>query len=408
MTAARKTLLRPPALGAGDTIGIVAPAGAVDRAEFVAGEARLRTLGFNVVYSEGIFERDIYFAGSVQRRVDELHEMFCAREVKAVICARGGYGTNHLLPHLDLDLIAGYPKVFCGYSDVTTLTTVLLQRTGLVGFHGPMLAKDFCKPDGVHVESFLSAVSGTQPWSLDTADSPALQPLRSGSAEGRLYGGCLSLLVASLATPYEIETEDAILFIEDLVPSKPDRPSNFRFVQGNVLEGLPFLEGCFDLVHQRLLVSGVPTERWPAVVADLVRMTRPGGWVQLVEAMPRLEPEGPATQRLYELLRELGATAGLDVRGDVPPSLGHYLQGAGAMAVQLRNLTLPVGAWGGHVGYWLACGYRVLFMGLTSIFERRYGLAADECRQLIGVMLEEYEQLRPTIGVKIALGRRPA
>ena len=216
MTAARKTLLRPPALGAGDTIGIVAPAGAVDRAEFVAGEARLRTLGFNVVYSEGIFERDIYFAGSVQRRVDELHEMFCAREVKAVICARGGYGTNHLLPHLDLDLIAGYPKVFCGYSDVTTLTTVLLQRTGLVGFHGPMLAKDFCKPDGVHVESFLSAVSGTQPWSLGTAESPALQPLRPGRAEGRLYGGCLSLLVASLATPYEIETEDAILFIEDL------------------------------------------------------------------------------------------------------------------------------------------------------------------------------------------------
>jgi muramoyltetrapeptide carboxypeptidase len=216
VTRARKTLLRPPALGSGDTVGIVAPAGAVDHAEFAAGEARLQELGFKLVYSESIFQHDMYFAGTVQRRVDELHEMFRAPEVKAIICARGGYGTNHLLPHLDLDLIAGHPKVFCGYSDVTTLTTVFLQRTGLIGFHGPMLAKDFCKPDGVHTESFLSAVSGTRPWSLGGADSPPLQPLRPGTAEGRLFGGCLSLLVASLGTSYEIETDDTILFIEDL------------------------------------------------------------------------------------------------------------------------------------------------------------------------------------------------
>src|SRR6185312_16816999 len=105
---------------------------------------------------------------------------------------------------------------FCGYSDVTTLTTVFLQRIGLIGFHGPMLAKDFAKADGVHVESFLSSVSGLQSWSLGDADSLALQPVRPGTAEGRLYGGCPSLLVASLGTPYEIETDDTILFIEDL------------------------------------------------------------------------------------------------------------------------------------------------------------------------------------------------
>src|SRR5581483_2439941 len=85
-----------------------------------------------------------------------------------------------------------------------------------VGFHGPMLAKDLAKVDGVHIESFLSAVSGTRSWGLGAAESPPLHPLRPGNAEGRLYGGCLSLLVASLGTPYEIETDDAILFIEDL------------------------------------------------------------------------------------------------------------------------------------------------------------------------------------------------
>ncbi len=216
MTAARKSLLRPAALRRGDTIGIVAPAGAVDRAEFAAGEARVQELGFNVVYSEAIFQRDMYFAGSVQRRIDELHEMFRASEVKAILCARGGYGTNHLLPHLDLDLIASHPKVFCGYSDVTTLTTVFLQRTGLIGFHGPMLAKDFSKPDGVHVESFLSATSGGQSFSLGVNDSSQLEAIYPGEVEGRLYGGCLSLLVASLGTPYEIQTEDTILFVEDL------------------------------------------------------------------------------------------------------------------------------------------------------------------------------------------------
>ena len=216
VTAALKSLLRPPALRSGDTIGIVAPAGAVDRAEFATGEARLRDLGFNLLYSEGIFQRDMYFAGSVQRRVDELHEMFRAPEVKAIICARGGYGTNHLLPHLDLDLIASRPKILCGYSDLTTLTTVLLQQLGLIGFHGPMLAKDFAKPEGVHVESLLAATSGTQPFSLSAGDSPQLEGIYPGEAKGRLHGGCLSLLVASLGTEYEIQTEDTILFLEDL------------------------------------------------------------------------------------------------------------------------------------------------------------------------------------------------
>jgi len=89
VTAARKSLLRPPALSSGDTIGIVAPAGAVDRAEFATGEARLRELGFKLAYSEGIFQRDMYFAGDAQRRTAELHEMFRAPEAKAIICARG-------------------------------------------------------------------------------------------------------------------------------------------------------------------------------------------------------------------------------------------------------------------------------------------------------------------------------
>ena len=216
MSSERSPLVRPAILQKGDTVGIVAPAGPVNREKFELGIARLRELGFNPVFSDSIFNRELYFAGGVRRRVDELHEIFRLPEVKAIICARGGYGTNHLLPHLNLALIAKNPKIFCGYSDVTTLLTHFHDTVGLVGFHGPMLTKDFANPDGVHFGSFSCASTGQQQWSITNSDSPTLQGICKGEAEGTLYGGCLSLLVASLGTPYEIQTSGAILFLEDL------------------------------------------------------------------------------------------------------------------------------------------------------------------------------------------------
>jgi len=216
VTVARSSLVRPPVLQKGDTVGIVAPAGPVNRQQFEAGALALQELGLVPVFSQGIFERKLYFAGGVRRRVDELHEMFRLPEVKAIICARGGYGSNHLLPHLNLGLIAKNPKIFCGYSDLTTLLTHFHDTLGFVGFHGPMLAKDFARPEGVHLKSFSCASSGQPQWSISNSDSPAMEVICEGEAEGKLYGGCLSLLVASLGTPYEIQTEDTILFLEDL------------------------------------------------------------------------------------------------------------------------------------------------------------------------------------------------
>jgi muramoyltetrapeptide carboxypeptidase len=218
-------LVRPPALVRGDSVGIVAPAGPVNRDEFENGLDGIRKLGFCPVYDPSILDRELYFAGSVARRVDELHGMFRSSAVKAIVCARGGYGANHLLPHLDLDLIAANPKILCGYSDLTTLLTYFHQRIGLIGFHGPMVAKDFARTNGVHLPSFLSATSGEQNWKLRSSDSPKLEALVTGRTEGKLYGGCLSLLVASLGTPYEVETEGTILFLEDLAewPYRIDR-----------------------------------------------------------------------------------------------------------------------------------------------------------------------------------------
>jgi muramoyltetrapeptide carboxypeptidase len=237
----------PPALKAGDTVAVVAPAGPVDREEFERGCSRLRELGFNPIYSPGIFNTDLYFAGSVKRRADELHQMLRLAEVKAIFCARGGYGSNYLLPLLDFDLFVRNPKIFCGYSDNTTLLTQVHDRTGLPVFHGPMVAKDFARSDGVHAQSFANATGGQACWQIDRSDSP-LQVLREGVAEGKLYGGCLSMLVASLGTPYEIETEDTVLFIEDLgePPYRIDRMLMHLGFAGKMdkVRGIVFGEMC--------------------------------------------------------------------------------------------------------------------------------------------------------------------
>lgn len=211
-------LIKPRAVAKGDKVGIVAPSSYFNREEFEAGCAKLRGLEYEPVYSESIFDRDLYFAGTAERRARELESMFERADVKAIICARGGYGANYLLPLLDMQKIAAHPKIFVGYSDVTCLLTYFFDAAGIVTFHGPMVAKDFGRGAGVDDSSWNILHGGN--WQADVEDWPGFKPLASGSAEGLLYGGCLSILVASLGTPYEIRTESKILFIED-VATKP-------------------------------------------------------------------------------------------------------------------------------------------------------------------------------------------
>lgn len=211
-------LIKPPALRHGDRIGVVAPASNVDPKQLEAGLRRLEQMGYVPEYHPGILALDLYFAGNLKRRLDELHEMFRRDDIKAIICARGGYGANYLLPELDLDLIRMHPKIFVGYSDITCLLTYLLDATGLVTFHGPMVAKDFAAtdPPGVDERAWFEALHGNPSWELASHSMYPLKTLVAGQAEGTLYGGCLSILVASLGTPYEARTEGKLLFLEDI------------------------------------------------------------------------------------------------------------------------------------------------------------------------------------------------
>jgi len=212
------TRTKPPALQPGDIVGIVAPASNVKREHLEAGCESLRRLGYKPFYFDSILDQDIYFAGSAERRVRELEEMFVRNDVRAIVCARGGYGSNYLLELLDLKKIKSHPKIFVGYSDLTSLLTYFTDSAGLVTFHGPMVNKDFGSVDGVDQFSWERALSGSSEWMLESGTE--VKSLVEGEAAGILYGGCLSILVASLGTPYEIETAGTILFIED-VAAKP-------------------------------------------------------------------------------------------------------------------------------------------------------------------------------------------
>jgi muramoyltetrapeptide carboxypeptidase len=220
MPSSKTSLVKPPAIHEGDTVGIVAPASNVKRSELEAGCEALRRAGYRPFYFDSILDRDLYFAGSVERRTRELEAMFVREEVKAIVCARGGYGANYLLEALDLDAIKAHPKIFVGYSDLTALLAYFYDAAGLVTFHGPMVAKDWAHDDGVDLPSWQAALFGATSWELNLGPGSGATGLTDGAAEGILYGGCLSILVASLGTPYEIKTAGTILFLEDLA-AKP-------------------------------------------------------------------------------------------------------------------------------------------------------------------------------------------
>jgi muramoyltetrapeptide carboxypeptidase len=190
------------------------------RGDLNAGCEALRSAGYRPFYFDSILEQDLYFAGPVERRVRELEEMFVRDDVRAIVCARGGYGANYLLQALDLEKIKAQPKIFLGYSDVTALLTYFADIAGLVTFHGPMVAKDWTHEGGIEMNSWHAALSGAAAWELNLKEGPAVSGLVEGSGEGVLYGGCLSILVASLGTPYEIHTSGTILFLEDFA-AKP-------------------------------------------------------------------------------------------------------------------------------------------------------------------------------------------
>jgi muramoyltetrapeptide carboxypeptidase len=207
----------------GAKVAVISPASYPQPERLSKGLDLLRSLGFQpLVGSHALHKTNGYFAGTVEERLQDLHDAFRNPEVRAIFCSRGGYGTNYLLDRLDLDLIRQNPKPLLGYSDLTCLQSWLLDRIGLPSFHAPMIAADFSLENGVDKNSLLAALSAER-WEL--GQESGLRVLKPGKAVGVLYGGCLTILAASLGTRYAPQTEGKLLFLEDLAvkPYQLDR-----------------------------------------------------------------------------------------------------------------------------------------------------------------------------------------
>ncbi len=204
-------LIKPYALPPGGTIAVVAPAGAVRLERVEAGAATLRAAGFSVRYRADLKDRHRFLAGDDKRRAAELMECVRDPEVHAILCARGGYGAQRMVERLDAAAVRAARKPLVGYSDITTLLLWQRHCAGLMGFHAPMLERGADWRPG-EFEALIAALTGEGPppgtW-RGTRGSGAV-------ARGRLIGGSLATVVASLGTPWEIQTRGAILLLEDV------------------------------------------------------------------------------------------------------------------------------------------------------------------------------------------------
>jgi len=245
-------LIKAPALVPGDAVAIAAPAGCLreeGRGFLERAVSSLRAMGFRVKASPPPFRRNRYLAGEDVERADELMAYFSDPDIRAVFCARGGYGSQRVIPLLDPGVIRSNPKILVGSSDITALLVYLLEECGLIPFHGPNVAtRQFFDGDAKRTRASLKE---TLRLGLPS-ETPVCRVLKPGTGQGRIKGGCLSILVSTIGTAYEPDLRGSILFVEDVnePPYRIDRMLTHMRQAGKLdqIEGLVLGEmvGCND------------------------------------------------------------------------------------------------------------------------------------------------------------------
>lgn len=258
-------ILKPAPVLPGARIAVIAPASSAKAERIDLGLSALRARGYEVVEGRRLRGRaPQYFSGTVEERLEDFHAAFADPAIDAIICSRGGYGSNYLLEQVDPNLIRANPKPFFAYSDMTVLQNMLLDRTGLVTFHGPMAAADFYREDGIDEETFESAVTGGM---AEIAFAEGLRTLRPGRVSGTLYGGCLSMIVSALGTPFAAETEGKLLFLED-INAKPYQID--RMIRQLILAGK--LDGVGGIIFGEMLDCVAPGSDFAILEAVILRV----------------------------------------------------------------------------------------------------------------------------------------
>ncbi|MFD6506821.1 MULTISPECIES: LD-carboxypeptidase [unclassified Bacillus (in: firmicutes)] len=239
-------MIYPNALKKGDTVMIIAPSGPPTLENVLKGVNVLQEMGLFVIIGKSVYETYGYLAGSDQVRLDDIHEAFTNTEVKAVFCARGGYGSARLLPYIQYEIIQRNPKIFWGYSDITALHTAFSRYAELVTFHGPMIEELGKGIDSLSLSSFNQLF---HPYSSILYASECIVPSSACTATGTLVGGNLAVLTSVIGSPYEISTANTLLLLEDIgeEPYRIDRMLNQLLLSGkfNECNGVIF-SSCHD------------------------------------------------------------------------------------------------------------------------------------------------------------------
>ncbi len=204
-------IIKPEKLKRGDTLAVIAPCGNVDSEKINIAVKYLENQGYKVKVGSNTDKNYRYMAGFDEERLEDLSQAFADKEVKGIICARGGYGALRLIDRIDYSIIQNNPKIFCGYSDVTALSAMILKNTGLITFSGPMAQSDFVNPESFTCENFWETLKNTQ--KQITADN--LKIYKEGNTKGILFGGNLAT-IASLCGRNFVPDRDFIFFCEDL------------------------------------------------------------------------------------------------------------------------------------------------------------------------------------------------
>jgi muramoyltetrapeptide carboxypeptidase len=227
-SATKKKTIRPKRLQTGQTVGLIAPGSSIDEERLQKAIQTIQSLGLKAKYTPNILAERGYLAGTDKQRLSDLHQMFSDPTVDAVWCIRGGYGCTRLLPFIDYKLIRKNPKILLGYSDITALLEAVHQKTGLVGFHGPVAVSE---PTDYTLNRLRDILFAPKPEILitnakentdSTEKNYAVKVIRPGKASGKLVGGNLSLVTSLLGTPYQPCVKNKLLFLED-VGEKPYR-----------------------------------------------------------------------------------------------------------------------------------------------------------------------------------------
>jgi muramoyltetrapeptide carboxypeptidase len=284
---------RPQRLKHGARIGIVSPSYWLEAERLQRAAAVFEGLGYQLVLGKSTGLKQDKYAGDPQARADDIMVMFEDPAIDAIVCARGGYGGNRVLPLLDYGSIGENPKIFCGYSDVTAYLNSMARRSGLVTFHGPMLTTYTSRAESYNLDTFQKVLSGSDRIRIDDAPACPARVLKPGTARGALWGGNLSLVVERLGTPEQLELDGAILLLEE-IDEKPH---------------------AFDRMLLQLRNSGTVERVRGLLLGEMLEMTENG------------EPFGKSTDEIV-----------LDVFGDLDiPILSNFPCGHGRF-----QATLPI------------------------------------------------------------------